>query len=227
MKSSGTELGAWEDWIRKEKTNKKTPQKQKQTKKKKKENKSKGILSNCSLWCEVCLDPPGNPLETLAKCKMVHPRKIRVFIEVALWSVNASHKIVYVLEYLISSLRDSTQQFQRSLKAGSEENLNYLEFMQGDLLKHRVARLNITLLPVDLMVRDLSCQETVVRLLPRGIPDELAYQGTVHSGTQIQNTEQLQGDFYMVRNSSFYKRFLRSRTIEIINFLTYSSQVAI
>lgn len=209
MKSWGTELGPGKNGSGK------------------KESKSKGILSSCSLWWEVWLDPPGNPLKTSGKCKMAHPENIRVFIKVALWSVNASHKIVYVLEYLNSFLRDSTQQFQRSLKAGSEENLNYLEFMQRDLLEQRVARLNIMLLPVDLMVRDLSCHETVVRVLPRDIPNELACQGTVHSGTQIQNTEQFQGDFYTVRHSGFYERFLRSRTMEIINFLTYNSQVAI
>lgn len=85
----------------------------------KKEGKSKDILSSSSLVV-VGLDLPENPLSAYGKCKIVHPRNIRVFAKVTLWSANASHKIVHVLEYLNSFLRDSTQQFQRSLKAGSK-----------------------------------------------------------------------------------------------------------
>ena len=42
------------------------------------------------------------------------------WLRVALGGVSASHKVVYVLDYLICFLRDSTQQSQQSLKAGSE-----------------------------------------------------------------------------------------------------------
>ena len=87
---------------------------------KKKGGKIQRYIIKVFAMVEVWLDPTGNPLKTYGKCKMVYPRNIRVFIKVALWSVNASHKIVYVLEYLNSFQRDSTQQFQRSLKAGNE-----------------------------------------------------------------------------------------------------------
>lgn len=62
----------------------------------------------------------------------------------------------------------------------------------------------------------------VLKMLPGGNPKELGCQGTVPSATQIQNAQLCQGDFHKARHSTFYEKFAKPSTIEIINLLTYS-----